>query len=42
MQYIFIGERARHYHGCTNSKFAIYVCIYIWMYVRHNSSVGTY
>jgi len=40
-----IGERAkraRHYQWCTNSRFAIYMYIYIWMYVRHNISAGTY
>ena len=32
-----IGERARHYQGCTNSSWCgIYT--YIWRYVCHNSS----
>jgi len=37
-----IGER-RHYQGCTNSRNCICVYIlYIWTYVKHNSSMGTY
>jgi len=36
---IFIGEQARHYQRCTNSR----NCISIYRtYVRHNSSVGMY
>ena len=38
----FIGERAkraRHYQGCTNSSWCgIYIYIYVWRYVCHNSS----
>jgi len=37
-----IGERARHYQGCTNSRFARYTSIYIRTYLRHNSSASTY
>jgi len=43
-----IGERPRRYQVCTNSRYAIrmyiYVCtgLHILMYVRHNSSAGTY
>ena len=34
---LVIGERARHYQGCTNSSWCgIY--IYVWRYVCHNSS----
>ena len=30
-----IGERARHYQGCTNSSWC---GTYVWRYVKHNSS----
>ena len=40
--HILIGERAkraRHYQVCTNSSWCgIYVYIYVWRYVCHNSS----
>ena len=35
------GERARHYQGCTNSSWCgiyIYIYMYVWRYVCHNSS----
>ena len=39
---VLIGEQAkrvRHYQGCTNSSWCgIYIYIYVWRYVCHNSS----
>jgi len=41
---LLIGERARHYQGCTSSRFAVCRDILYTMDVdqKHNDSVGTY
>jgi len=37
-----IDDRARHYQGCVPIRDLRYIHTYIWTYVKHYSSVGTY
>jgi len=41
LRVMVIGERARHYHGVPMRNLQ-YVYMYMWTYVRDNSSAGAY